>query len=222
MYNKIVKFVKLEEVDSSQKFQYLMLKAIRKPKTRKIRTDDAILMVMSAIDHNKSIISRTLLQREVFLFYESVCREHGISDGASDAGFFPYKYGPYSIDVNLALSALIVSGSVMVENYYINSYKNKRFLAKFITNADFSDLADKYRDLLASKGLSVDEFKEIVGAKKQGWDQSTTGGINKLLDSPGFRKWFKAGISLEDVLPNITFGKITEDYIPRGEKLARD
>ena len=64
MYNKIVKFVKLEEVDSSQKFQYLMLKAIRKPKTRKIRTDDAILMVMSAIDHNKSIISRTHPQKD--------------------------------------------------------------------------------------------------------------------------------------------------------------
>ena len=199
-----------------------MVEAIRKPTISKISTDDAILMVLSAVDHQKSVISRTLLQREVFLFYESVCKEYGISDGASDGGFFPYKYGPYSIDVNLALSALIVSGSVMVENYYSDEFKNKRFLAKFVTKADFIDIADKYRDLLASKGLSVDKFLEILRVKKHGWDQSLTVGINEQLRSLGYSKWFIVGMSLEKVLPNITFGKITEDYIPRGEKLARD
>jgi hypothetical protein len=222
MYNKSVEFVKLKEVDTNPKFHDLMVEAIRKPTISKISTDDAILMVLSAVDHQKSVISRTLLQREVFLFYESVCKEYGISDGASDAGFFPYKYGPYSIDVNLALSALIVSGSVMVENYYSDEFKNKRFLAKFVTKVDFIDIADKYRDLLASRGLSVDKFLEILRVKKHGWDQSLTAGINEQLRSLGYSKWFIVGMSLEKVLPNITFGKITEDYIPRGEKLARD
>ena len=88
MYNKSVEFVKLKEVDTNPKFHDLMVEAIRKPTISKISTDDAILMVLSAVDHQKSVISRTLLQREVFLFYESVCKEYGISDGASDGGFF--------------------------------------------------------------------------------------------------------------------------------------
>lgn len=222
MYNKKIEFVKLEEVDKNPKYRELMVQAVKEPVTRRISVDDAILMVLSAIEYQKSIISRTLLQREVFLFYESICKEYGLSEGSSEAGYFPYKYGPYSIDVNLALSTLIVSGNVRVENYYKHKINHKRFVAKFVTETDFIDIADKYGYLLLSKGMSVDKFQEIIMNKKHGWDQSGTAGINELLLSMGYRNWFKIDTSLEEVLPGITFGKITEDYIPRGKRFARN
>jgi len=222
MYGKNTGFVRLEEVDTNPKYRELMVEAIKKSTTQKITADDAILMVMSAVDYQKSVISRTLLQREVFLFYESVCKKHDLSKGAIDVGYFPYRYGPYSIDVNLALSTLIVTGKVRVENYYKDEVKNKRFLARFVTNIEFTDIADKYIDLIASRHLSLDKFREILESKKHGWDQSGIKGINELLITMGYGDWFKTRISLEEVLPNITFGKITEDYIPRGKNFVRD
>ncbi len=211
--NEEIKYVSLEEVDNSKKYQDIMLEAINKDFYNKFNVGDSIMLVLSSIDYQKSVLSRTLLQRAVFLFYEDVLKNLKLSEGAKDAGYFPYKYGPYSIDVNVALSTLIVSGKVRVENFYKDN--NKRFLAKFITDTDFNKIAAKYEELLSSKGIPIEIFHEIISKNKQSWDQSGIKGINKLLYSENFKSWYKEGVTLTNVFPFIRFGKITEDYIPR-------
>ena len=68
---------------------------------------DAILLLMTSLEHQKSIVSRTLLMKEVFLLYEEVFKPYGLSQGASDAEFFGYIYGPYSRKVNVSISLLL-------------------------------------------------------------------------------------------------------------------
>lgn len=197
---------------------------------RRINLNDSIIMVLSSIEYNKRIISRTLMHREVFLFYEELLKPLGLSEGAIEAGFFPYKYGPYSIDVNLALSTLIVSGIVCVTNYYdepiekvvpkeneIETFKKRKknkFLTVFSTGENFDYVGSKYDELLNEKGFTVKHFQEMISEKKQAWDQSTAKGIAKLLLSKGFKEWSEKK-SLEEVYSSINFGKITEEYRPR-------
>ena len=217
MFNKEnIKFVDLTVAD-----RILKLKppdeAVHKRKiVNKIELNDSILMLLSVIDHNRKVISRTLMQREIFLFYEEVLKSMGLSQGAIDAGFFPYKYGPYSIDANLALSTLIFSGEITVQNYYkdLERKKGRKFLTVFSTNVDFNKVATKYEEVIISMGYTMGGFQNIVRDRKQAWDQSKANGINKLLLSKGFRDWYDHR-SLKDVYPNINFGKITEDYRPR-------
>ncbi len=186
---------------------------------REIDLNDSILMILSAIDYNKKIISRMLMQREVFLFHEEIVKPMGISEGAVEAGFFPYKYGPYSIDVNLALSTLIFSGKIRVENYYkgpeySKNKKRMKFLAVFTTDINFNDVANKYEELLGDKGYTIDRFHGVIHEKKHAWDQSGVKGITNLLLSKGFKDWYNRK-TLKEVYPSINFGKITEDYRPR-------
>jgi len=186
---------------------------------KEISLNDSILMVLSAIEYNKKVISRTLMQREVFLFYEEILKPMGISNGAIEAGFFPYKYGPYSIDANLALSTLIFSGKIRIENYYKDQEDSKdkkrmKFLTLFITDINFNYVANEYEELLADKGYTIERFHALVREKKHAWDQSGVRGITNLLLSKGFKDWYNRK-TLKEAYPSINFGKITEDYRPR-------
>lgn len=219
MFNKKkIQYISLEEADKLIKLKKNIERFENKVYTS-INLNDSILMLLSSIDYNKKIISRTLLQREVFLFYEDILNNIGLSEGASDAGFFPYKYGPYSIDVNLALSTLIFSGKILIENYYKDTEysrdkKRFRFLTVFITDINFNDVANKYEELLADRGYTIERFHVMVQEKKHAWDQNGVKGITNLLLSKGFKEWYNKK-TLKDVYPSINFGKITEDYRPR-------
>ena len=219
MFNKKkIQFISLEEADKLIKLKKNS-ESFENKVYANINLNDSILMLLSSIDYNKKIISRTLLQREVFLFYEDILNNMGLSEGASDAGFFPYKYGPYSIDVNLALSTLIFSGKILIENYYKDPEYSKdqkrfRFLTVFITDINFNDVANKYEELLADRGYDIERFHAMVQEKKHAWDQSGVKGITNLLLSKGFKDWYNRK-TLKEAYPSINFGKITEDYRPR-------
>lgn len=219
MFNKErISYVSLEEADEIIKLRNKNSDTVKNKVYTNIALNDSLLMLLSSIDYNKKIISRTLLQREVFLFYEDILNDIGLSKGASDAGYFPYKYGPYSIDVNIAMSVLIFSGKILVSNYYSNEGENgennKKFLTVFETEEVFENIAKKYEELLADKGLSVESFQQKVVNRKISWDQSKPNGITKLLFSKGFKSWYNKK-SLDKVYPSIYFGKIREEYKPR-------
>lgn len=217
MFNKEnIKFIDLTVADRLLKLKPPDEVVHKRKIVNKIALNDSILMLLSIIDHNRKVISRTLMQREIFLFYEEVLKSMGLSQGAIEAGFFPYKYGPYSIDVNLALSTLIFSGEITVQNYYEDPEGNRtrKFLTVFSTDVDFNKVATKYEEVIIGIGYTMRAFQNIVRDRKQAWDQSKANGINKLLLSKGFRDWY-SNRSLKDVYPNINFGKITEDYRPR-------
>ena len=234
MFNKgDIKFISLTDANKMLQIDDEEMKLYKNKMERRINLNDSILMLLSSIEHNKKIISRTLMQREVFLFYEEILKHLDISKGAVEAGFFPYKYGPYSIDVNLALSTLIISGKIKITNYYqesndelelsivekkqvkpLNKEKKKKFLTVFSTSEAFNEVASRYEKLLAEKEFSVESFQSLVQTKKQAWDQSTEKGITKLLVLTGFREWYKDR-TIEESYPYIKFGKIAEEYKPR-------
>ena len=219
MFNKErISYISLEEADKIIKLENKKSVTLENKAYTNIALNDSILMLLSSIDYNKKIISRTLLQREIFLFYEDILNDLEISKGASDAGYFPYKYGPYSIDVNIAMSVLIFSGKILVSNYYSseeeNGEKNKKFLTVFETREVFENIAEKYEELLADKGLNVESFHKKIVNRKISWDQSKSNGITKLLLSEGFKGWYNKK-SLDKMYPSIFFGKIREEYRPR-------
>jgi hypothetical protein len=207
-------------------------KNLKVKKPNKIALEDAILLLLTCLDQKgKVIISRLLLMKEVFLFYEEVLRPMGLSKGAGkDAGFFAYKYGPYSADVNVALSALAISGKIKISNYYKtlndSSIKNlgsneniiikdfnKKFLTYFETDHDFDEILLKYSNILSKKKISKTKFKKELATRKHSWDQSGYKGILKYVyERPKFRKYIKNSVLLQHKVRDINGGVIREDY----------
>lgn len=211
-----LKFIPLEEAD-----KIIEIANISKGLDRKLSIDlrGAVLLLMTSINHQKSVVSRTLMQKEVFLLYDQILTPKGLSHGFHDASFAFYKYGPYSYKLNVVLSSLVFSGIVRVKNFYTlnGDYQKptKKFLTFFQTDADFYEIAKNYNDLLSEKSISIEELKNEIADRKRSWDQSGYKGITKLiLENPNYAKEFNR-MTLKDAFPEVTFGKITEDYIPR-------
>jgi len=186
---------------------------------KNINVEDAILLLLSVLDRNKQIISRTLLMKAVFLFYEEILKDFGLSKGASEAGYIAYKYGPYSYQVNLSLITLVLKGDVMLKEYHskqkvdvndINSSKT-HFLASYSTNLNFEDVYNKYKDLFAQKHINMQEFKNTLAKKKHGWDQDSYIGILRYVYSKYPRYINKS--ELRDVYPDLFYGIIKEDKV---------
>jgi len=186
---------------------------------KNINVEDAILLLLSVLDRNKQIISRTLLMKAVFLFYEEILKDVGLSKGASEAGYIAYKYGPYSYQVNLSLITLVLKGDVMLEEYHskqkvdvndINSSK-KHFLASYSTNLNFENVHNKYKGLFAQKHINMQEFKNKLAKKKHGWDQDSYTGILRYVYSK-YPKYINKS-ELRDVYPDLFYGIIKEDKV---------
>jgi uncharacterized protein YwgA len=210
------RFVPLEEAD-----KIVEIAKNYKNLERKLSVDlrDAVLLLLTSIDYQKSVVSRTLMQKEVFLLYDQVLTPEGLSRGYRDGGFTFYKYGPYSYRLNVVLSSLVFSGIIRVENFYHmdggDEKPTKRFLTYFQTDADFHEIAKKYDYLISEKSISIEEIKNKIADRKRSWDQSGYKGITRLiLENPNYAKEFNK-MNLKDAFPEVTFGKITEDYIPR-------
>jgi len=223
MSNKL-EFLTLEEAESMR----MENKDGKLYRESKIDVKDGIMLLLTSIDHQKSVVSRTLMQKEVFLLYEIVLKNLGLSKGASeDAGYLAYKYGPYSFNVNVALSTLIFSGKIKVDNYYHREEDNKKssksifqkkFLTYFETNESFENIVVKYKKMLSSNYIEIDQFKDHLANKKRAWDQSGYRGIRNLIIDMKLTSGFFSDSKLKDVKPEIFFGRITEDYIPKVRK----
>ncbi len=212
-----LKFVSLKEAD-----RIMETSCIKENLKGKLSVNlrDAVILLMTSMDHQKSVVSRTLMQKEVFLLYDQILRPMGLSYGPEeDAGFIFYKYGPYSYKLNVVLSSLVFTGKIRVNNFYqAGSDSDKplnRFLTLFETDAEFSETARNYTELLSDRNISAKELKFKISERKRSWDQSGYRGITKLiLEDSIYAKRFNK-VKLKDSFPKVSFGKITEDYIPR-------
>ena len=185
----------------------------------KIKLEDAILLLLSAIEYRKVIISRTLLMKEVFLFYEEILKPLKVSEGAKEVGYIAYKFGPYSYKVNIAVASLILSGKVQYKNYYENKEKldnilpetmnGEKFLALYETTENFYDIVGKYNSILKRIHIKPDSLRERIADKKLRWDQRGAMGIIRYVYSR--YKEYIVNSSLKEVYPDLFYGIIKED-----------
>ena len=181
---------------------------------------DAILLLMTSLEHQKSIVSRTLLMKEVFLLYEEVFKPNGLSQGAIDAEFFGYIYGPYSRKVNVSISLLAFSGIVKISNYHDkfpsidgNNADEKRapFLPFFETNENFYSVASKYFDLLEEKGIGIEDLRQTIARFKTAWDQNAPSGVIRYVDQSKYERYI-IDSSMEDLSKKFKYGLIVEEF----------
>ncbi len=192
--------------------------------------EDAILMLLSVLPESP-IISRTLMMKEIFLFYADFLKQFGIpSDPVEDAGFFAYKYGPYSLRVNISLASLALAGKITITDYadYLNESRKKevfkdtvipiapsRYQACFQADIDFNKVAERYAAPFNEQGLELNVFKDKLAEFKKTWDQKTARGIIfYIYNDPAFRKFIEKS-ELKDKYPEAFGGRIKEDYVPR-------
>ncbi|MCL4447867.1 MAG: hypothetical protein M0Z77_10335 [Thermoplasmatales archaeon] len=193
--------------------------------------EDSILMLLSVLPESP-IISRTLMMKEVFLFYADFLKQFRIhSDPVNDAGFFAYKYGPYSLRVNISLASLALSGKITITDYadYLNEkrkklegYENldlpeapKKYQACFQTNVRFSDIFLRYIEPFVELDIDYITFKDKMGDFKRLWDQKTAKGIILYIYNNSSFSRFVEKSELKDKYPEAFGGRVREDYIPR-------
>lgn len=193
------------------------------------RIEDAILMILSCDEKSKFVLSRTLLMKETFLFYEEFLNEFGFDSKAdTDAGYFPYKYGPYSIKTNVAIASLAMSGEIRISNF--STSKNfqslrpdeiemlrisKRYLALFETDLDFSVVVKPYLKKYPWFRLDIGRFREDLSQWKRTWDQKTAKGIVNYIYHNRKYEAYLGNSELKNKFPEVFMGKVKEDYLPR-------
>jgi len=196
-----------------------------KDKGKHIELEDAILLLLSSIDYNKKIISRTLLMKEVFLLYEEIFKPLGLAKSAKDVGYIAYKFGPYSYQVNVSTISLVLAGKVQLVNYYNRKldatlttkidYKKdvpkngETFLAVYQTTATFKDIAKRYQNLFSSKGLDIEDLGAKIADKKLRWDQRGSMGIIRYVYK-NYKEYIVKS-ELKQAYPELFFGLVKED-----------
>ncbi len=73
---------------------------------------DVVLSILGAFP-KRPVYTRIVLMKEIFLFEKELARDIGIS--VSNLQFVPYKYGPYSRDVDDAIREMERSGLIHIE-----------------------------------------------------------------------------------------------------------
>lgn len=223
------KTVKLYNTDNAIKYVSGISEKGKVKNPVKINLDDSILLLLSSIDYNKVVISRTLLMKEVFLLYEEIFKKFGLSSGADkDAGYIAYKYGPYSFMVNTSVITLMLSGKIQLTNYYDIEKKEKerleldlrkRYLDRYETVVKFEDVASRYKKLLRRANLNISRLKKIIANKKRAWDQDGTQGIIRYVYKE--YKEYITNSELKDVYPELFFGVVKEDRVRRYDRNKR-
>lgn len=218
-----IKIANIEVLDFDEAINYAQSLNFE-DKDQHIELEDAILLLLSSIDYNKKIISRTLLMKEVFLLYEEIFRPLGLAKSAKDVGYIAYKFGPYSYQVNVSTISLVLAGKVQLVNYYnrklktsLNSKidyqkdtkKGETFLAVYQTILKFEDITKKYKNLFSSKGVNIEDLRKTIADKKLRWDQRGSMGIIRYV-----YKTYKEYIvrsELKQAYPELFFGLVKED-----------
>jgi hypothetical protein len=193
--------------------------------------EDSILMLLSIIP-DSPIVSRTLMMKEVFLFYADFLKRFGIeSDPIRDAGFFAYKYGPYSLRVNISLASLALAGKIKIRDFddYLEEERKKmkgyekldlpdgngRYHACFSTNVDFENIIARYKQEFEEHEINMYQFKNELMNFKWAWDQKTAAGVVLYIyNNPKFKE-FIGKSELKDKFPEAYGGRVKEDYSPR-------
>jgi hypothetical protein len=200
--------------------------------------EDSILMLLSVLPESP-IVSRTLMMKEVFLFYADFLKKFSInSDPVNDAGYFAYKYGPYSFRVNISLASLALSGKIRISDFgdYLEEQRRKmkgyeeleissgreKYRACFSTSIDFDTVFAPYAEPFKRHEIEMKKFKDELANFKWTWDQKTAGGtLLYIYSTPSFRKFIEKS-ELKDKFPEAYGGRVKEDYAPRNNPFFGD
>ncbi len=152
------KYVSLSELDEK-------LKKMNKP----ILTLDEMILLLLYAQKDKPIITRTLLFKELFLFYEEILKKIMDTKLMPNPNFIPYKYGPFSFPLSETLTSLVISGLVKVSGRAKG--RDETFMLTPVGIKTAEEVLDKL-PLFVRERL-IKELKE----KRIGWDQLGRDGI---------------------------------------------
>lgn len=216
--DKMIKKTKIKTYSLAEIKGHISEKSYKKVEA-KVKLEDAILLLLSAIEYRKVVISRTLLMKEIFLLYEEILKPLKISEGAKEVGYVAYKFGPYSYQVNIAVASLILSGKVQQKNYYerqehpddiiLDIKKGEKFLATYETTESFYNIAEKYNNTLKRISIKSNVLRDHIADKKLRWDQRCSMGIIRYVYSK--YKEYIINSNLKEVYPDLFYGIIKED-----------
>ncbi len=131
--------------------------------------DQILLLLYSQKDH--PVYGRTLLFKELFLFYKEMIEGNEYGLIAIDPEFIPYRYGPFSFPLSRALTGLVIAKMVKV------SGKAKSNVETFSLTEIGISMAKITYGKLPEKTAS--EFFETLQEMRIGWDQLGRAGIVK-------------------------------------------
>ena len=129
--------------------------------------DQILLLLYSQKDH--PIYGRTLLFKELFLFYKEMLEHNEYGLTAIDPRFIPYRYGPFSFPLSSALTSLVIAKMIKV------SGRAKSNMETFFLTDEGIKLTEITRKKIPENVGS--EFFESLMVRRIGWDQLGRSGI---------------------------------------------
>ncbi len=129
--------------------------------------DQILLLLYSQKD--RPIYGRTLLFKELFLFYKEMLENNEYELNAINPQFIPYRFGPFSFPLSSSLTGLVVAKMIKV------SGRAKSNMETFSLTEDGIKMAKLSYRRIPEKFVS--EFFEILQERRVGWDQLGRAGI---------------------------------------------
>jgi hypothetical protein len=159
-------------LDNNEKISFLEVK-IEKTNRYIVTVKEAIIVVLGASKEHP-IETRTLLYKEIFLFYKEILEKiHSRNISFTDPEFVPYKFGPFSFRVASELGNLVYGR--FVEKSGIK--KNESFKLTKPGCSLFSQIECKF-----SQYAELNNALESLKRKRPGWDQLGREGIMKRVE----------------------------------------
>jgi len=173
------------------------LSKVKKP----LLTLDEMILLLLYAQKDKPIITRTLLFKELFLFYEEILKKNIDINRMPNPKFIAYKYGPFSFTLSEVLASLVVGG--LIEN--IGRAKGRDEMFK-LTPAGIK-MAEKVVNRMppSIREKLMRELKE----KRIGWDQLGRDGILNYVYKK-YEKW-KAKSKIKDKYKGVKWGVLFEE-----------
>ncbi len=150
-----VKFVELDR----------LLKHVETP----IMTADSMILLLLYAKKDEPIAGRTLLFKELFLFYKEILEKIKAKDKVANPEFIGYKYGPFSFLLADILANLWIAGMVDVSGRAKGPSERFKLTKVGVKRAE--EVLSKMPRITRRKLLS--ELSE----KRIGWDQLSRDGI---------------------------------------------
>ena len=117
---------------------------------------EVVLSLLGAFP-DRPVFNRIVLMKEAFLFEKELARDIGLN--VANLGFVPYRYGPYSRDVDDAIRELERTGILQVDRVAAGQKEVIR-------------LSPKGRDIAMEVLDGLDEGQTVrLRRKRKAWDQ---------------------------------------------------
>ena len=129
--------------------------------------DQILLLLYSHKDH--PIYGRTLLFKELFLFYKEMLEHNEYKLTVINPQYIPYRYGPFSFPLSSALTSLVIAKMIKVSGRAKSNVETFSLTDEGIKMAEIS--YNRIHENVSS------EFFESLMERRIGWDQLGRSGI---------------------------------------------